>query len=57
MIDTSLKPDITVLRPDMIWNISWNCSPMTCKFLWPLTSDDLITPLIETLSDLRNAPD
>jgi len=47
----------TLLKPDMIQNISWNCSLTTCEFLWPLTSDDLITPLIESLSDLLDAPD
>jgi len=57
MIDTLLKPDMTVLQPDTIWNISWNCSSTTCEFLWPLTSDDLITPLIESLDDLLDAPD
>jgi len=57
MTDTSLKPDMTLLQPDMFRNISWNCSPTTCKFLWPLTSDDLNTPLIESLSDLLDAPD
>jgi len=57
MIDTLLKPDMTLLQPDMIQNISWNCSPTMCEFLWPLTSDDLITQLIERLSDLLDAPD
>jgi len=57
MIDILLKPDMTLLQPDMIWNISWNCSPTTFEFLWPLTCEDLITPLIECLSDLVDAPD